>query len=376
MRILYIIETLGRGGAEKQLVLIARAMKRKNHDVSVIVLFAEGWWAEHLRSSGIPVLFLEFPNDYKLRLRMLSAFQRLIRELRLRQPHVVCGFLYRGSVIAALAAYQAGIKNIISVRRDCGFIRDQVPMPRFLEKLSYRASAFYVANSQAVALALREEGVPPQKIRIIHNGIEVAEGPFESQRMDGAFRVGLLANLTPQKDHVTFVKAIGLAIPHCPTLRAVIAGRDYDDRSQTIQAEIDRLNLGGRVELLSHVDDAMQFISALDVGVLCSITEGFPNVILEYMSQAKPVIASRVGGIPEVVQDGETGLLVPAGDAPALAQAIVQLAHDRTQCERMGRAGSEVVRRNYDIRKIALEWEALYEEIGHGSMREVIARHG
>jgi glycosyltransferase involved in cell wall biosynthesis len=376
MRIVYVIETLGRGGAEKQLALIARAMKSRDHDVSVIVLFAEGWWAERLRSAGIPVVFLDFPNDYKLRLRMLPAFRRLVRELRQQRPHVVCGFLYRGSLIAALAAHQAGVTRMISVRRDCGFIRDQAPMPRFLERLACGASAMYVANSQAVALALHDEGVPRLKIRIICNGIEIDEGPLRSRRVDGEFRAGLLANLTPQKDHITFVRAIALAIPHCPTLRAVIAGRDYGDRGQAIRAEINRLNLGARVELLPHEDDAIQLISSLDVGVLSSMTEGFPNVLLEYMSQAKPVIASRVGGIPEVVHDGETGLLVTAGDAPALAQSIVQLAHDRTLRERMGRAGLEAVRRHYDIRKIALEWEALYEEISDRSTREAIARHG
>ena len=376
MRIVYIIETLERGGAEKQLALIAKTMKKKGHDVSVIALFAEGWWADRLRSSGIQVSCLEFPNDYRLRLRMLPAFQRLIRELRQRRPHVVCGFLYRGSVIAAVAAHQAGIKNIISVRRDCGFIRAQTPVLRFLEKLSHRASTLYVANSNAVALALCDEGVPRRKIHVIYNGIEVEDGPVDSRRADGVFRIGLLANLTPQKDHVTFVKAIGLAIPHCPTLYARIAGRDYGDRGQMINAEIDRLNLAGRIELLPHVNDSMQFISGLDAGVLCSLTEGFPNVILEYMSLARPVIASRVGGIPEVVQDGETGLLVAAGDAPALAQAIVQLVHDRTLCERMGRAGLEVVRRDYDIRKIALEWESLSEEVADRSMHEAIVRHG
>lgn len=373
MRILYIIETLGRGGAEKQLALLAEAMKRNGHDVSVIALFAEGWWADRLRSSGIQVSCLEFPNDYRLRLRMLPAFQRLIREIRQRQPDVVCGFLYRGSVIAAVSAYQAGIKTIISVRRDCGFSRAQTPVLRFLERLSHRVSTLYVANSDAVALALCEEGVSHQKIHVIYNGIEVDDGPVDLRREDGAFRVGLLANLTPQKDHVTFVKAIGLAIPHCPILCARIAGRDYGERGQTIKAEIDRLNLAGRVELIPHVNDAMQFISGLDVGVLCSLTEGFPNVILEYMRLARPVIASRVGGIPEVVQDGETGLLVAAGDAPGLAQAIVRLAHDRTLCERMGQAGLEVVRRNYDIRKIALEWEALFKEVADRSTDEVIA---
>ncbi|MEW6323941.1 MAG: glycosyltransferase [Nitrospirota bacterium] len=362
MRILYVIDTLERGGAEKQLALIARRMKSAGHDVSVITLYAEGWWAEQLRAADVPVAFAGFPSWQTAWIRMWPAFCRLVRDIRSQRPDIVCGFLYYASTIAALAARRAGVKHVLSVRRDCGFIRERAPFPRWLEKLSHRASTLFVANSRAVAEALRVEGIAEGKIRVIYNGIEMDGGAPAPSRNTREFHVGMLANFTSPKDHATFVRAIGLAGARLPSLQAWIAGKDYGIRARSVEDEIRRLRLGERVTMLPYVENPREFISKLDVGVLCSTTEGFPNVVLEYMSQAKPVVASRVGGIPEIVKDGETGLLFEAGDASALARALVRLANDPALRERIGRAGLDTVVRECEIGRIAGQWRAVCEE--------------
>jgi glycosyltransferase involved in cell wall biosynthesis len=174
-----------------------------------------------------------------------------------------------------------------------------------------------------------------------------------------------VGRLVPIKDHSTFLRAAADVLRSRPDVTFVIAG---DGELRTSVESEARMLLGERVRFLGWVHDLATLYAALDLVVLTSRNEGTPVALIEAGAAGKPVVATSVGGVPDVVRDGMTGLLAPAADPVALATQIVMLLDDSSRADAMGRAGREWVRDRYSVQRLVADTASLY--------RELLARKG
>jgi glycosyltransferase involved in cell wall biosynthesis len=211
----------------------------------------------------------------------------------------------------------------------------------------------------------------PARVRRVYHGIEPTVTQAlerEGQRIRAElgvapddFLVGNVGRLALQKGQRHLIRAMPALLERVPRAHAVIAGGgDLEDYLRDLAAE---MGVGDRVHVLGPRKDVPALMHAMDVFAMPSIWEGFGLVLLEAMAAARPIVASRVATIPEVVLDGETGVLVPAGDAQALAEALARLAEDAALARRYGQAGRERLRRTFSIEKMVGDTELLYREL-------------
>ena len=232
-----------------------------------------------------------------------------------------------------------------------------------------------ICNSQAIARELEFEGVSKSKIRLIYNGIDAqAYSTVMVARRAARAQLGVgcddlvfssVANLYPYKGHADLLRAfhkIAARLPRDWTLLA--AGRDVDGNRANLTELRNRLGLASHVRFLGERQDVPIILSAADIHVSASHVEGLPNNIVEAMCARLPVVAAAVGGVPELIVDGATGLLVPAGDIEALGNALLALADDGESRARMGAAGHERVAAGFSIRRSVERLEQLYNDVG------------
>jgi len=245
---------------------------------------------------------------------------------------------------------------------------------------AYRAAHRVLANSPSVAALLtRRDGVPPGKIICIPNSL--AEDAFvplpAAERAAWRARlgmpaeglvIGIVARFDRDKDHATLLGAFARVAAAMPRAHLVCVGDGPDRAAVTGLAR--GLQLNGRVRFPGTLTPPFNVHHLFDVSVLCSVTEASPNSVLEAMAAARPVIATRVGGVPDVVHDGETGVLVPAGDPDALAAAL-RAVHDAPErAQALGRAAQAYVHAEHHERRIIERLSAWYESLASGARAE------
>lgn len=360
------MDTLSRGGAERQISLIIDHVREFGYEVAMIVLYQDGFWGDYLRAKGIPVMMMGFRAPPTLNRRILVPFLRLILAMRSSKPDIVIASLYRASIWSSLAAKLSRTPVVISRRADNGIVAALHPFPRFVERIGMRWIKRFVAVSNTIVDFTRSEGVPSHRITLIHNGVELSDrAPSEFDRYHDARHtmvIGNLSNLSKVKDHLTLVRAMGRVVGHHPLVTCWIGGTDAGTW-QDVKAEIKRLALEKVVIYKGAVEDSQAFIRSIDIGVLCSFSEGFSNTLLEYMALSKPVVATDIDGNREIVIDGQTGLLVPAADPEKLANALLTLVASPERMEQYGRDGRKRVEEHFSIKHIARQWNALFETL-------------
>jgi glycosyltransferase involved in cell wall biosynthesis len=214
--------------------------------------------------------------------------------------------------------------------------------------------------------------VPRERIVVVPNFVDdhafdvASPGSLDALRREldvpvDALVVGIVARLHPVKDHATLIKAIALLEPQFPTLLLVLIG------SGPLRAELEALAAAEGVESIVRFAGLRtpppNLHSIFDVSVLCSLSEGFPNTIVEAMAAARPVVGTNVGGVPDAVREGVNGRLVPARDPAALAAALIPLLRDRELRQRLGAAGQRIAREEYSAATILPRLGALYDQL-------------
>lgn len=244
----------------------------------------------------------------------------------------------------------------------------------WLQRRLFSTTTMAVAVSRAVRdWAAAHYGLPDARIRVVHPGHDVARfaAPRAGarERLRAALDVNQSAPVimvtgrlaSAQKGQELLIRALPDILRQCPSAVLIVVG-DGPDRA-TLEALVGELGLGRAVRLLGHRDDIPDLLAATDVLVVPSLCEdAFPFTALEGLAAGRPVVASAAGGLPEIVRDGETGLLVPKGDASALVDATLRLLRDPALAHRLGRAGSAFTAR-FSIETHMEELTGLYEEI-------------
>jgi len=368
MKVLHLINTLSTGGAEMHLLTLCRYLKRQNVEIVVVCL------REHVKDSrslrrdfeeeAIRVINLQADSRYD------SLFLgRIARVLREERPDILHTHLPRADFAGAFArVFHPGLVWVCSVHAI--YSEDwsgRWSLPLF--NLLWRRADVLVCISHAVREWLVGRGVPPDKARVIHYGIEPAK--FSEPRVnlreqwglnDNAV-VGSIGRLELRKGHDLLIQAMPELCMRVPSARLLIAGHDPRGYGATLRRLIDRLGLGEKVRLVGFQNDVVSFLNALDVFAFASSSEGFGQVLVEAMAAAKPVVASKISPLTEIVVDGNTGLLVEPGDPTAFADAIMSLLKNPIERERMGLRGRERVKKFFTAERMARQTLALYEEM-------------
>ncbi|OGR69972.1 MAG: hypothetical protein A2089_11505 [Elusimicrobia bacterium GWD2_63_28] len=275
------------------------------------------------------------------------------------------------SLPAVFAARLAGAKAVVFVVNNIAVPYDRLSrrLERPLDRaVAGRVSAFVTGSAHAGSKLAETLGLPAGQVRNIPNGIAprpLKEGPAAVRGRlgvpEGAVVVGNVALLDPRKGHAFLLEALAIAKQKLPGTNLMLLVEGEGPERAALQARAAALGLAGEVKFLGRQENIFDLMNAFDIFALSSTgLEDFPNVVLEAMSLGKPVIGTRVAGVPEQVEDGRTGLLVPPGDAEALGAAIAGLAADAARREAMGLAGQARFKLEFTCGKAAERYGELY----------------
>lgn len=378
IRVAYCLDSFAIGGTELNAVRTAEALDPNRFELYVQHLKPDGPLRARYVQLGIPMAHLPIQNLYSL--QTMSQGMRLAKLLQRWKVDIVHTHDLYSNIFAVPWARLCGRCSVIASRRWW----KMVPRPGLLtlNRLSYSLADCVLANSNGVSRMLaREEKVPPDKIVEIPNFLE--EQAFETldealrlaQRRawgvpDGVFVIGMVARLAPVKNHALLLRAAALLDSR---FHFLLIG-DGPSRTE-LEGLVQQLRIESRVHFAGEVISARNLHQFFDVSVLCSLSEGFPNSVIEAMAAGKPLVATPVGGVPDVVTDGVTGILVPVDDPAPLAGVLRMLEGDPLLRIRFGETGREKVRRKYCQNLVIERLSALYESVAdrhHAASREFI----
>jgi L-malate glycosyltransferase len=369
--VLQLIGSFNQGGSERQAVqLVGLLRNAENYNVHVACLNFEGPLLEEIARLGyreIP----EFPLNSFYDANMLAQVRACARYLRENRVDLIHTHDFYTNIFGMLAARLAQTKARIASKRETDGMRS--PTQKAMEKNSYLFSHSVVVNAATIRDYLVERGVRESKIEIIHNGLDIDRlAPdrdmtrLEIQALLGLPRdkklVTIVANLRHSiKNIPMFLRAARIVSETVPDAAFAIAGEG--ELQEEMQAMAESIGIGDRVCFLGRCDMVAELLSVSHIGVLTSTSEGFSNSILEYMAAGLPVVATRVGGAEEAVDEGETGFLVNSNDHIAMAARLVELLQNNLKAERFGAQGRQKVEREFSLERQLQKTNALYERL-------------
>ncbi|MFO0891133.1 MAG: glycosyltransferase [Isosphaeraceae bacterium] len=337
------------GGQERLLNEMARHAEVSQLSFTVVSLGHRGALAGEVEACGARVVALGVPVG--LRPRLVWDLVRLFRRIR---PDVVHTHDQRSLIYAAPAARLAAVKLIVHTRhgRDVRSTGRQRAVVRHLSRLVDR----FVCVSADVAALSMADGIAPRRIETILNGIDTQRFSYSGPNPGGP--VVAVARLSPEKDIANLVRAAAIARRSDPGLRIQVAGGG--PRRGELDLLVRELGVDEIVTLLGETRDVRSVMMRGSIFVLPSRSEGISLTLLEAMASGLPTVATRVGGSPEIVVEGETGLLVPPADPEALAGALLRLRRDPEAACRMGQAGRSRVERDFSVQRMMDDYRTIY----------------
>jgi len=374
LRVLFVAPALGLGGMQRHAVTLLPALDPAKFDVWVVCLEGRGSLFGELLVAGVRARAFD---GHGSKVRMSRAFLGLALEVRRVRPHVIMTAGYNADVFGRVVARCFDVPATVSWRHNCGDVvygRRNRLTERVLGRFTTRY--FAVAFGQ-IPYLVDDQRLAPDKIRVIHNSVEAVPGLDERQRLALRHSVGLrgsdqvigmVALFRPEKDHVTMLLAFRDVSQRVPRARLMLVGDGPEHRRARALAAA--LGIDDRVLFLGERFDARDLVQLVEVAALCSTVECFPYAALEAMAAAKPVVSSAVGGMPELVEDGLTGYLVPPRDPRSLAVRMVTLLRDAGLARQMGQAGRRRLEDRFPFEGMRARVEAeLVDAVASGRRR-------
>ena len=375
VRLLWLIDSLAVGGAESLILPFAQQIAHSRFALTVCALQSiEGSEIEReLREQGIEVLHV---GARKLRDR--PAFERLVALVSEQKFALIHAHLTYASIWAALLTRRTRVPSVCSLHVAPFATRQQTNTVRHRVATDVRDCIMRFALNRwatmvvTVSAAIEDEyvrrGLRPAKTRVVHNGIDIAKfdrprdacRTFIREQFGISEQVPLVVTvsvLRPAKG----IEVLLEAIPRVPDAHFLIVG-DGPKREEWAAAAA-TLGISNRIHWAGYRRDVATFLAGCDVFAHPSLDDAFPTVLLESLAAGVPIVASRVGGIPEIVDEGETGLLVPAGDADALSTAIRQLLADRPRLDAMRSAARATAARRFSTEAWVARLSRIYDEV-------------
>jgi len=365
VRVLYLIVDLTVGGAEDHLLSLARNLDRARFLPVVCCIGRKGTIGAEIEAAGVRVEELGKLRKGGFNREIVPLLRALIRRERIDLVHA---HMYHANLYGRLAAFREGVPAVISVHNT--YVRPKI-LRRVLNRWLARRTPFILAGSEAIRDDIaRYDRVPPGKIRVVPYGVDVEKFDSVLSREEARgklglpgdrFLVGTVGRLEEQKGQKYLIDAAGRLSRdgRKVTLLIVGSGREEDRlRDQAV-----REGIGDAVLFLGTRRDLPELFRAMDVFAFPSLWEGFPIALLSAMAAGLPVIVTPVGGVPEVVKDGVNGLIVPAGDPAALAEAIWNAHENPVGASALGRAAAATIRDRYSHRTTARRIMEVYDQV-------------
>ncbi len=366
MKILLLSTSMGMGGADQQLLSAALGLRQRGHDVRIVSLTSLGEMGQRARAAGLSTESLEMRRGFA----DPRGLVRLVRLVRTWRPSVLHSHMLHANLMARACRLFASVPAVVST------IHNIYEGGR-LRMLGYRLSNGLVDHVTIISQTaadrfIRDRIVPAALLEVIPNGVdteryrEVPAGTRERLRrslgLDGEFAWLAVGRFEQAKDYPTMLRAFARVHAAHPAAVLLLVGRgSLQADTQSLTAS---LGLDGRVRFVGTREDVPEFMTVADGYVMSSAWEGMPMVLLEAAAAGLPIVATMVGGNPEVVRDGTTGFLVPPRDDEALAGAMLRLMTLPEEERRaMGGRGREEVGQHYGLARVVDRYEAVYREV-------------
>ncbi|HEY5617949.1 MAG TPA: glycosyltransferase [Vicinamibacterales bacterium] len=369
-RILKVVPTLMCGGTENQFMMLTRGLDSTRFDVEFACLRRWGPFVQEITERRIPL------SEYKVTtfrsVYALTQQARLARHIARRRIQIVHAYNFYGNVFAIPPARLVARVVIASIRDCAPYL---TPMQKRVQRYACQLADCVLVNAEAVKRWLVAEGYDESKIVVIRNGVDLTRFSESTDSKDVRRDLGLPGG-TPLVVVVSRLARLK-GLEQLIEAAAIMKSRNQDGRflivGETAPSERAYLDELKRLAALHRVADRVVFtglrsdvpalLSAADVAVMPSLNEALSNVLLESMAAGAPTVATRVGGTPEALIDGQTGLLVPAGEARPLAAAISQLLDDRVLAIRLGHAARQFIHQHLSVERMVRATEQLYAEL-------------
>jgi glycosyltransferase involved in cell wall biosynthesis len=349
------LSSFGAGGTERQMVHLIRGLDRDRFIVHAACFEARGQWRDAAAESAVEIA--EFPIHGFFRPNTWRQVRTYADWCRNRRIAAVITSDFYTNIFGLTGAAIAGVPVRIGGRRE--IVTDKSTAKLVLQRGAYALAGAVVANSNAAASRLRREGVSSRSIHVVSNGVELPDRAMRNRA--GRPRAVCVANLRPEKGHDVLIEALA-ARPDLRDLQVELVG-DGPCRS-ALDAQARARGVGEQVRFLGERRDVGERLANADLFVLPSRTEALPNSVMEAMAAGLPVVACRIGGIPELVEHAVTGLLVPPDDPDALADAMAQLVANPARASALGAAARAAVAERFSMaRMIAGFTEILLEQL-------------
>ncbi|NUN95189.1 MAG: glycosyltransferase [Candidatus Omnitrophica bacterium] len=368
--VLFMIPTLDVGGTEMQLALLAKRLLQSEFRPHILCTRREGELASELRGLGIPIECLNL--DRPVSFQACRQVKWFCRDWKIDILHT---FLFGMDLSAVRGARSAGVRAVLTSRRE---IPDWMQKRHLrVQRLANRKTDLVVCNSEAVRQDARaREGLPPEKTRVILNGFpeewipsrplvqerdreRVFLRPFQLRPEEKA--LVCIANFSPVKNHARLLDAAKKVLLQGIDFRLFLIGEG--PLLEEARAYSDRVGLVATSVFLGKRKDRLEFLAECDALVLPSLSEGFPNAVLEAQALGVPVVASHVGGIPELIEHGETGWTFDPNDVNSIAKAlwtVLTYTQDALRCATEAQARA---RAKFTAREMVSRYVALYSEL-------------
>lgn len=366
MRVLHVVDSLEFGGLERVVAELAIAQRRAGIDSAVFSLQSTEGLAPQLRQAGVPVV---------IGAKRATADLALLRRLRATVSERRIGVVHAHSFVpnyyaAAATRWLRAAPAIVGTCHDMGQRLGNRRL-RWLYRWSLRHTAAVAMVGQQVSDRFVGAGlVPAAKARVVRNGTPTERHAATPARRaaaraalgagDGDLLIGAVGRLVPLKNHQLLIEQMPQLLAAFPAVRLAIVGGG--PLAEPLAALVAQLGLEGQVKLLGPRDDAADLMAGFDLFALPSLTEGLSIALLEAAAAGLPIVATAVGGNPEVVQDGDRGLLVPAADGAALRAAIARLLGDRALRASLGARACAWVGRHASMDSVVAAYRQLYEQ--------------
>ena len=371
-RILEFASFAGIGGTQTMLLEFLRQVSPSKFQFSVCVLLEHGYLNTEVAKLGIEQTSLNMRGYWDL-----AAWRKLYAYAKSRKFDLIRTYGLKAHIIGRIVGRLIGIPvNITSVR-------NTDPWRKWYHALlDYGTSPLtdlYISNSEAGRIATHQrEHIPLSKIITIPNGIDLNDyAPYHADmpRLADAVKqefgiatnapvIGIIANLRRQKGHITIIDALPRILAEVSEVVCVCVGDDLMDGE--IQRYAQSKGMRGHIVFTGFRPDIPRLLTMFDIFLLPSLYEGIPRALLEAMAMKKPTITTAAGGMPEVVVDGSTGVIIPSNDPPALAEAVITLLTNPDRTRAMEQASYERIRAHFSLKAVVAQTVAAYERLING----------
>jgi len=364
IKILYLTTSSKLSGTEKMLYELVKGIDKEKYEVMVCTIKddLDSQLLDRLRKEGIKTACLDLDKKWKI-WRVFKLF-KIIKNFN---PKILQSFLFFDNILARIFGKLAGAPIIISGQRSAETYRPKIR--NFFDRITINLADYIVSNSEAgKRIVIERDGFPEEKVKVIYNGINLDKTgqQLKARRSKAITKIGFVGRLSTEKGLNYLIEAVSILKNKMNDFVVLIIG-DGPERKK-----LEKLTYENGVEdvicFLGYKEKAWQYMQEFDLFVLPSLWEGFPNVIIEAMAQNVLVVATRVGGVPELIKDNETGFLVKPRDGKALAERINYVLNlPEKEKKKIEENARRVVKKEFSIEKMLKEYEKLYASLIHNN---------